>query len=59
MSLKELGVTVEMINGIAEKTLIMDGGYKKLSKGESVDILKKVCNYSRVCSLFYATQILT
>ncbi len=41
MSLKELGVTDEMINEIAEKTLIMDGGYKVLSKGEIVDILKK------------------
>lgn len=41
MSLKELGVTEEMINGIAEKTLIMDGGYKVLNKEEILNILKK------------------
>ncbi len=41
MSLKELGVIDEMINKIAEKTLIMDGGYKVLNKGEIMDILKK------------------
>lgn len=41
MSLKELGVTEEMINGIAENCLIMDGGYKVLNKSEIADILKK------------------
>lgn len=40
MNIKELGVTDEMINEIAEKTLIMDGGYKVLNKDEIVDILK-------------------
>ena len=41
MSLKELGVTEEMINGIAENCLIMDGGYKVLNKEEIANILKK------------------
>lgn len=41
ISLIEIGVIEEMINEIAENTLIMDGGYKVLSKGEIVDILKK------------------
>lgn len=41
MSLKELGVTEEMINGIAKNTLIMEGGYKVLNKDEISDILKK------------------
>lgn len=41
MSIKELGVTEEMINGIAENCLIMDGGYKALNKDEIADILKK------------------
>lgn len=41
MNIKELGVTEEMIDGIAEKTLIMDGGYKVLNKEEIADILKK------------------
>ena len=41
MSLEELGVTEEMIDGIAENCLIMDGGYKVLNKDEIADILKK------------------
>lgn len=41
MSLKELGVTEEMIDGIAENSLIMDGGYKVLNKDEIANILKK------------------
>ena len=41
MNLTELGVTEEMIGDIAEKTLIMDGGYKALSKDEIAEILKK------------------
>ncbi|MDE6729101.1 MAG: iron-containing alcohol dehydrogenase [Oscillospiraceae bacterium] len=41
MSLKELGVTEEMIDGIAENSLIMDGGYKVLNKDEIAEILKK------------------
>ncbi len=40
MNLTELGVTENMIDVIAEKTLIMDGGYKVLSKYEVADILK-------------------
>ena len=41
MSLKELGVTEEMIDGIAVNSLVMDGGYKLLNKDEIADILKK------------------
>lgn len=41
MNLKELGVTEEMIGGIAENSLIMDGGYKILNKDEIVNILEK------------------
>lgn len=41
MSLKELGVTDAMIEGIAEGTFIMDGGYKELTYQEIVEILKK------------------
>ena len=41
MSIKELGVTEEMIDCIAEKTLIMDSGYKVLNKNEIADILRK------------------
>lgn len=41
MSLKELGVTEEMIGGIAENCLIMDGGYKVLNKDEIAEIVKQ------------------
>lgn len=41
MSLKKLGVTEEMINGIAENSLIMNGGYKVLNKDKIAYILKK------------------
>ncbi len=40
MNLKELGVTSEMIEGIADATLIMQGGYKVLTREEVVNILK-------------------
>ena len=40
MSLKELGVTEEMLDGIASGTFIMEGGYKVLSHADIVEILK-------------------
>ena len=40
MNLKNLGVTEDMIEGIADATLIMQGGYKVLTREEVVDILK-------------------
>lgn len=41
MNLKELGVTEDMIEGIADGTFIMDGGYKILSREEVVEILRE------------------
>lgn len=41
MKISELGVTEDMIDGIADSTLIMDGGYKTLSKDEIKEILKE------------------
>lgn len=41
MSLSELGADESMIEGIAEGTLIMDGGYKKLTRDEIIKILKE------------------
>ena len=38
MNISELGATRDMINGIADGTLIMDGGYKVLSHDEIVEI---------------------
>lgn len=41
MNIRELGVTNEMLDGIAEGSFIMDGGYKTLSHEEIVAILKE------------------
>ena len=41
MNLKDLGVTPDMIEGIADATLIMQGGYKVLTREEVIDVLKQ------------------
>ena len=41
MNIKELGVTEDMLDGIADSTFIMEGGYKVLSHDEVVEILKE------------------
>ena len=41
MNISELGATADMIDGIADSTLIMDGGYKVLGKDEVKKILKE------------------
>lgn len=41
LSIKELGVTEEMIEGIAEGTFILKGGYKILNHDEIMQILKE------------------
>ena len=40
LSIKELGVTPEMYEGIADATFLLEGGYKKLTRGEVIEILK-------------------
>ena len=40
MNLADLGVTEDMLDGITESTLIMQGGYKVLDKKEIRAILK-------------------
>ncbi len=40
MNLRELGATEEMLDGIADGTAIMEGGYKLLNRDEILDILK-------------------
>lgn len=40
MKISDLGVTEDMIEGIADGTFILDGGYKKLDHEEVVNILK-------------------
>lgn len=40
MNLKELGVAEDMIESIADATLILEGGYKVLTREEIVSILK-------------------
>ena len=41
MRLRELGVTEAMIEGIADGTFILEGGYKVLSREEVVKILEE------------------
>jgi alcohol dehydrogenase YqhD (iron-dependent ADH family) len=40
MNIKELGVTEDMLDGIADGSFIMEGGYKALIHDEIVEILK-------------------
>ena len=40
MNLTELGVTEDMIEAIADATIILDGGYKVLDRDEVVEVLK-------------------
>ena len=44
MAVKEIGVTEEMIDGIADATFLLDGGYKKLTREEVIEILKESLN---------------
>ena len=41
LSLKELGVTEDMYEGIADGTFLLEGGYKKLTRDEVIEILKE------------------
>lgn len=41
MNITELGATPEMLDGLVESTLIMDGGYKVLDKEEILGIFKE------------------
>ncbi len=41
MNIRELGVTEEMLEGIADGSFICDGGYKELNHEEIVEILKE------------------
>lgn len=41
MDIQELGVTEDMLEGIVEGTLIMEGGYKKLGHNEIMTVLKE------------------
>lgn len=41
MSLKDFGVTEDMIDGIADATFRLNGGYKELTRDEVVTILKE------------------
>lgn len=40
LKLSELGATEDMIEGIADGTFIMQGGYKVLSRDEVIAVLK-------------------
>ena len=40
MNISELGAAEEMLEGIADATLVMNGGYKVLDRAEILSILK-------------------
>lgn len=41
MNIRDLGVTEDMLDGIAKGTFVMKGEYKELTESEIIDILKK------------------
>lgn len=41
MNVRELGVTEEMLDGIAQGTFLLQGGYKVLSREDVVRIVKE------------------
>lgn len=41
MHAAELGITADMVEGVADATFILNGGYRELSRQEIVDILKE------------------
>lgn len=41
MNISELGASESMIEGIVDSTLVMEGGYKVLTRGEIVSVLKE------------------
>ena len=41
MNITELGANADMIEGIADATLVMNGGYKVLTRDEIVEIFKE------------------
>lgn len=40
LSAKELGVTEDMLEGIADATFLLEGGHKTLTRGEVIEIIK-------------------
>lgn len=47
MNISELGVTADMIDKIADVTLVMPGGYKVLDRNEIVQIFKESLHYKK------------
>ena len=41
MNLSALGATEDMLDGIADGTIVLPGGYKVLERAEILDILKE------------------
>ena len=41
MSLRELGTTEDMLEGIADATFLLDGGYKALTREEVIQVLRE------------------
>ena len=47
LNAEQLGVTFDMLEAIADSTLIMDGGYKVLGRDDVIKILKESMRYGR------------
>ena len=47
MNISDLGVKEEMLEGIAEGTFIMNGGYKVLTKDEIIYCINYICNLEK------------
>ncbi len=41
LHIKEFGVDESMFEGIADATFLLEGGYKKLTRSEVIEILKE------------------
>jgi alcohol dehydrogenase YqhD (iron-dependent ADH family) len=41
LTIGELGATEEMLEGIADATMILDGGYKVLTRDENLQVLRE------------------
>ena len=40
MNIKDLGVKEDMVEGLVKSTVLMEGGYKALTREEIVDVFK-------------------
>lgn len=51
MNIRKLGMKEDMLDDLAKSTLVMEGGYKVLTREGVLDIYKKVCSNSNASSV--------